>query len=72
MSARMQSSRLWLAIGGALLALLAGAIFTLGSLNFPIQPTKGNAVLVLFAVSTFIVAAFLVFGLILTRTLVRL
>lgn len=72
MTSRRQSSRLWLALGGALLVLLAGAIFTLGSLNFPIQPTKGNAVLVLFAVSTFILAAFLVFGLILVRTLVRL
>ena len=49
-------------------ALLLAAVFTLGSLTLPFQPQ----IMLLYALSTFIVAALLVFGLILTRTLLRL
>jgi len=61
-----------LAIGGILLTLLMAAVFTFGSLNAPFQPKNWRAVLVLYAVSSFITAAFLVFGLILARTVLRL
>jgi two-component system, NtrC family, nitrogen regulation sensor histidine kinase NtrY len=64
--------RLWLAFGGLLLAMLAAAIFTLGSLNPPIRPQSSNDFLILFALTTFIVIAFIVFSLILVRSVVRL
>jgi two-component system nitrogen regulation sensor histidine kinase NtrY len=64
-------TKLWLAFGGLLIALLLAAVFTLGSLELPFRPEKWTQVLVLYAVSTFIVAALLVFGLVLTRTLLR-
>jgi two-component system, NtrC family, nitrogen regulation sensor histidine kinase NtrY len=66
------TKRLWLAFGGLCLALLAAAIFTLGSLNPPIHPQSSNDFIILFSLSTFIIVAFLVFGLILVRNLVRL
>jgi two-component system, NtrC family, nitrogen regulation sensor histidine kinase NtrY len=69
---RRRKSDLWLAIGGIVVVLLAAAVFTLGSLNIPLRPQQGNAFVVFFALSTLIVAALLVFSLILTRTLVRL
>ena len=72
MSARSRTSQLWLAFGGVLVVLLAAAVFTLGSLNLPFELTHWNEVVVLYAVSTFIVAALLVFGLILARSLLRL
>jgi PAS domain S-box-containing protein len=65
-------TKLWLAFGGLLIALLLAAVFTLGSLELPFQPTKWSEVLILYAVSTFIVAALLVFGLILTRSWLHL
>ena len=52
--------------------LLTAAVFTLGSLNIPLHPQQGNEFVVFFALSTIIVAALLVFSLILTRSLVRL
>src|SRR6266478_3426345 len=61
-----------LVIGGVLLTLLLAAVFTFGSLTAPFQPKNWRAVLVLYAVSSFITAAFLVFGLILARTVLRL
>src|SRR5438094_1672394 len=61
-----------LAIGGVLLTLLLAAVFTFGSLNVPFEPKSWRAVMVLYAVSSFITAAFLVFGLILARTILRL
>ena len=61
-----------LAIGGILLTLLLAAVFTFGSLDVPFEPKGWRAVLVLYAVSSFITAAFLVFGLILARTTLRL
>jgi two-component system nitrogen regulation sensor histidine kinase NtrY len=64
--------RLRLAIGGICLSLLFAAVFTFGSLNVPFEPQNWRDALTLYAVSAFITAAFLVFGLILTRTLLRL
>jgi two-component system, NtrC family, nitrogen regulation sensor histidine kinase NtrY len=65
------AQRVWLALGGLLVALLAAAVFTLGSLNLPVSP-QGRSLTVLFALSTFLFAALLVFGLVLLRSLVRL
>ncbi len=64
--------RLWLIFGGLCVAMLAAAIFTLGSLNAPIHLQDSSDFLILFALSTFIVIAFIVFGLILIRNIVRL
>jgi len=72
MRERSRRSRLWLALGGTLIALLMAAVFTLGSLTTPFEFGAWNQVLILYALSTFIVAALLVFGLMLVRTLVRL
>src|SRR5712692_6374032 len=70
---RMDNKQHWrLAIGGILLALLLAAVFTFGSLDVPFEPKSWRAVMVLYAVSSFITAAFLVFGLILARTILRL
>ena len=62
----------WLIVGGIAVVLLTAAVFTLGSLNTPFHPEQGNAFVILFALSTFIAAALLVFTLILTRTLLRM
>ncbi|MBZ5698102.1 MAG: HAMP domain-containing protein [Acidobacteriia bacterium] len=67
-----RKSRLLLGLGGLAIVLLLAAVFTLGSLTLPFEPRQWNQVLVLYALSTFIVAALLVFGLILTRSLLRL
>jgi two-component system, NtrC family, nitrogen regulation sensor histidine kinase NtrY len=69
---RRRKSDLWMAIGGVVVVLLTAAVFTLGSLNIPLRPEQGNTFVVFFALSTLIVAALLVFSLILTRSLVRL
>ncbi len=63
-----KARRIWLALGGLLVALLAAAVFTLGSLNTPFHPSGA----VLFAVTMFVVSAFLVFTLVLVRSVVRL
>lgn len=67
-----RKSQLLLALGGVAIALLVAAVFTLGSLDIPFEPHDWDQVIVLYALSTFIVAALLVFGLILTRSLLRL
>jgi two-component system, NtrC family, nitrogen regulation sensor histidine kinase NtrY len=59
-------------VGAIVVVLLAALVFTLGSLNVPLNPEQGNAFVVFFAVSTLLAAALLVFSLILTRSLVRL
>jgi len=69
---RSRPSRVWLWFSGLLVTILLAAVFTLGSLGLPVTPDTRNEVLVLFAVSTFIVAALIVFGLILLRSLLRL
>ena len=61
-----------LVIGGVLVTLLLAAVFTLGSLDVPIEPRSWREVIALYAVSSFITAALLVFGLILIRSFVRL
>jgi two-component system, NtrC family, nitrogen regulation sensor histidine kinase NtrY len=67
-----RKSDLWLTLGAIVVVLLTAAVFTLGSLNVPLRPQQGNAFVVFFALSTVIVAALLVFSLILSRNLVRL
>jgi two-component system, NtrC family, nitrogen regulation sensor histidine kinase NtrY len=67
-----RASRIWLTLGGVLLALLLAAVITFGSLRIPFQPQEWDEVIVLYALSTFIVAALMVFGLVLGRSLVHL
>src|SRR5580692_2525293 len=64
--------QLWLIFGGIVVVMLTAAVFTLGSLDVPLRPEQGNAFVVLFALSTLLAAALLVFTLILTRSLLRL
>ncbi len=71
MTQTTRTRKLWLALGGLLVILLVAAVFTLGSLNTPFQPDSPNQLLLLYALSTFIVAALMVFGLILTRSLLK-
>jgi len=59
-------------MGGILLTLLLAAVFTFGSLEVPFEPKSWRALAPLYAVSSFITAALLVFGLILGRTVLRL
>ncbi len=61
-----------LVIGGILVTLLLAAVFTMGSLDVPIEPSSWRELMALYAVSCFITAALLIFGLILTRSIVRL
>jgi nitrogen fixation/metabolism regulation signal transduction histidine kinase len=61
-----------LTAAGLGMALLLAAVFTLGSLNTPYVPEGPTALLVLFSVSVFVVIAFLVFGFVLLRSLLRL
>src|SRR5271168_4297440 len=61
-----------LVFGGILVTLLLAAVFTLGSLDVPFEPQSWREVMALYAVSSFITAALLVFGLIFIRSFVRL
>ncbi len=72
MKQRSWTRKLWLAVGGLSVVLLAATIFTLGSLRAPVHPEQGNSLVILFALSTFVFVAFLVFGLVLLRSLLRL
>jgi two-component system nitrogen regulation sensor histidine kinase NtrY len=72
MSPASNKLRVRLIIGAVLLTLLLAAVFTLGSLDVPIEPSSWREVIALYAVSSFITAALLIFGLILTRSIVRL
>src|SRR6202043_525297 len=72
MSSHQPKHRWTLAIGGILLSLLLAAVFPFGSLDMPFEPGSWRAKMALFAVSSFITAAALVFFLILTRSVVRL
>src|SRR5215467_13004363 len=70
---RLDSKQRWvLGIGGILLTLLLAAVFTFGSLDVPFHPKSWREVMALYAVSSFITAALLVFLLILGRTTLRL
>ncbi len=64
-----RKSQFLMGLGGVTIVLLLSGIFTLGSLTLPFEPTDQ---VVLYALSTFLVAALLVFVFILARTLVRL
>jgi len=64
--------RLRLTLGGVLVTLLLAAVFTLGSLDVPLEPKSWREVIALWAVSSFIIAALLIFGLIVMRNIVRL
>ena len=72
MSRLNNRQRVGLTIGGILLTLLLAAVFTFGSLEVPVEPKSWRAMMALYAVSSLITAALLVFGLILARTIVRL
>ncbi len=72
MTPRSRPSRVWLWFSGLLVTILLAAVFTLGSLGLPVTPDTRNEVIVLFAVSTFVVAALIIFGLMLVRTVLRL
>jgi two-component system, NtrC family, nitrogen regulation sensor histidine kinase NtrY len=72
MMERSRRSRLWLTLGGIFITLLLAAVITLGSITLPFDFGAWDQVLILYSLSTFIVAALLVFGLMLARTLVRL
>src|SRR5260370_38205950 len=72
MSSLEPKQRWTLGIGAALLTLLLAAVFTFGSLDVPFEPGNWRQLLPLYAVSSFITAAFLVFFMILMRTLPRL
>ena len=70
---RLEFKQRWgLATGGILLTLLLAAVFTFGSLDVPFHPKSWREVMVLYAVSSFVTAALLVFLLILGRTTLRL
>ncbi|HXN64210.1 MAG TPA: ATP-binding protein [Candidatus Acidoferrales bacterium] len=74
MSSPERKQRLWLVFVGVVVVLLAAAVFTLGSLGLPFEPGKSEdtGVVVLYGVSTVIVALLMAFGLVLIRMLVRL
>lgn len=67
-----RNSRLFLVLSGIAITLLLAAVITLGSLRVPFEPHGWDELIALYALNTFIVAALLVFGLILGRTLIRL
>ncbi|HEX2665298.1 MAG TPA: ATP-binding protein [Candidatus Acidoferrum sp.] len=70
---RLESKQRWgLGVGGILLTLLLAAVFTFGSLDVPFHPKSWREVMVLYAVSSLVTAALLVFLLILGRTTLRL
>jgi two-component system nitrogen regulation sensor histidine kinase NtrY len=71
MTPRTRKNRVWLAVGGAFVVLLVAAVFTLGSLDVPFRPKHWRDVLLLFPLTTFIVATLLIFALILMRSLLR-
>jgi len=72
MSIIKATSRWRLTVAGILLTLLLAGVFTLGSLDVPLEPHNWPEISALYAVSIFVTAAFLVFLLILFRTLFRL
>jgi PAS domain S-box-containing protein len=72
MSPQESRQRVRLTVGGILLTLLLAAVFTLGSLDVPFEPGSWKVIIALYALSSLIIAALLVFGLILTRSVVRL
>jgi PAS domain S-box-containing protein len=72
MTSTTSSQRRRLLLAGIVLTLLLAAVFTLGSLDTPFDPRNWRENLTLYAVSCFITAVFIVFLLILFRTIFRL
>jgi two-component system, NtrC family, nitrogen regulation sensor histidine kinase NtrY len=72
MTSTTSRQRTRLLLAGVILTLLLAAVFTLGSLDTPFEPRNWRDVLTLYAVSSFITAALIVFALIVSRTLLRL
>ena len=72
MTSTTSSQRRRLLLAGVILTLLLAAVFTLGSLDTPFEPRNWRDVLTLYAVSSFITAALIVFALIVSRTVLRL
>ncbi len=72
MTSTTSSQRRRLLLAGVALTLLFAAVFTLGSLDTPFDPRNWRENLTLYAVSSFITAVFIVFLLILFRTIFRL
>jgi len=72
MSPASSRDRTRLVIGGVVVTLLLAAVFTLGSLDVPFEPSSWPETMGLYAVSSFIIAVLLVFGLILIRNFIRL
>src|SRR5215831_13141824 len=72
MTSTTSSQRTRLVLAGVVLTLLLSAVFTLGSLDTPFEPRNWRDVLTLYAVSSFITAALIVFALIVSRTVLRL
>ena len=72
MSSLEPKQRWTLGIGAALLTLLLAAVFTFGSLDVPFEPKNWREAMALYALSSLITAALLVFLMILTRTVLRL
>jgi PAS domain S-box-containing protein len=71
-SPRPWQRHVWVGFALTAVALLGAAVFMLGSLKPPFEPGEGNDLVVLFGLSTLIGIAFLVFSLVLTRSLLRL
>jgi two-component system, NtrC family, nitrogen regulation sensor histidine kinase NtrY len=69
---RSWTQKLWLAVGGVSVVLLAATIFTLGSLRAPVHAAQGYSLVILFAVSLFVCVAFFIFSLVLSRSILRL
>jgi len=72
MTSTTSSQRRRLLLAGVVLTLLLAFVFTLGSLDTPFEPRNWRDVLTLYAVSSFITAALIVFALIVSRTVLRL
>ena len=68
MTSTTPSQRRQLLIAGVILTFLLAAVFTLGSLDTPFDPRNWRENLTLYAVSSFITAALIVFALIISRT----
>jgi PAS domain S-box-containing protein len=64
--------QLWLTIGGVVVAMLAAAVFTLGSLKIPLHPERDLSFPIFFGVSTILAAALIVLIFVLLRNIVRL
>jgi PAS domain S-box-containing protein len=72
MTKKSLARHLWLGLGILCVSMLAAAVFTLGSLNVPVQPKNEGDFVVFFSLAMFIAIALLVFGLILLRSILRL